>query len=270
MSQYRAKKKSRKIKAKYKKKKSIWKNSVFRVAFLSAIFAVLLAYLLLLSPLLAIKEIRIVAPDSLNNVTPAVQKLVNQEIEKKFAFFLNRKSFFLLNTKSIREKIEQMEPSIEEAVIAKKFLNTLLVKLKGRTAQAIWCPVQDGSCYLLDKKGVIFKKTEQKDLPIILIETELPAKIPSEIIGQAKMAQILEVSSFFNEKLKITPQYLSFDGQEKLTLKAQEGWEVYFLLGGDIKASLTKLGLLLEKTLTPDQRKNLQYIDLRFSKVYYK
>lgn len=270
MSQYRAKKKSRKSKIKYKKKKAIWKSFAFRITLLAVIFAVLLAYLLLFSPLLAIKEIRIAAPDNLNNVVPAVQKLINQEIEKRFVFVLNRKSFFLLNTKNIREKIEQMEPSIEEATITKKFLNTLFIELKGRTAQAIWCHAQDGNCYLLDKKGAIFKKTEQKDLPIILTESELPAKMPSEVISQAKIAQILEVSNFFNEKLKITPQSLFFDGQERLNLKTQEGWEVYFLLGGDIKASLTKLGLLLEKTLTPEQRKNLQYIDLRFSKVYYK
>ncbi len=229
-----------------------------------------LAYLLLFSPLLAIKEIKITAPDGLSNIIPKVNDLVNNELEKRFAIFSFKKSFFLLNTENIKKKIKAMEPAVEDILIKKVPPNTLFLELKERVPQAVWCYTQNEPCYLIDNKGVIFKETVDKNFLMILAETQPSSQIPLEVISPDKMVQILEILNFFNETLKISPQQFMTDGQEKLNLKTQEGWEVYFPLGGDIKTALTKLGLLIEKNLPQGKRKNLQYIDLRFSKAYYK
>ncbi len=270
MSQYRIKNKSRKGKVKYRKKKSAWKSPAFRITLWTVILVILLGYLLLLSPLLAIKEIRVSAPAALNNIAPEIKDLVNKELEGRFILFSIRKTFFLLDTQTLKNKIKEAEPAIENVVIKKEFFNTLSLELKNRTPQAVWCYEQNENCYLIDKNGVIFEETREKNFPMITSEETPSTKLPDEVITSDKMSQILEILTFFNDNLKIAPQSLLTDTREKLTIKTQEGWEVYFLLGGDIKTGLTKLGLLMEKTLTPDKRKDLQYIDLRFSKVYYK
>lgn len=272
MSQYRAKKKSRRTKIKYKKKKSVWKNPVFRLVFLGIILVISAAYLLLFSPLLAIREIKITAPDGLSNIIPRVNDLLNNELEKRLVIFSFRKSFFLLKTEDIKKKIKAMEPAVEEALVKKAFSHTLVLELKERTPEAVWCYAQNNVCYLIDKKGVIFKQSANVEQGLVMIsaETEPSDKTPLEVIEPAKMAQISEILNFFNGTLKIKPQQFITDTQEKLNLKTEEGWEVYFLLGGDIKTSLIKLQLLIEKKLPQAKRKNLQYIDLRFSKVYYK
>jgi len=57
---------------------------------------------------------------------------------------------------------------------------------------------------------------------------------------------------------------------KRLDIKTAEGWEIYFDLSSDVNFALTKLGLLLEKEIPLEKRGDLSYIDLRFSKVYYK
>ncbi|MDD5750050.1 MAG: FtsQ-type POTRA domain-containing protein [Candidatus Pacebacteria bacterium] len=270
MSQYRIKKKSRKTRTKYRKKQSIRKSPVFRMVVLSVILGLSLAYLLLFSPLLAIREIKITSPSALNDISPAVDNLVRAELKRRVAAIPVGKSFFLLNTNSIAKKIMAMDPAIETALVKKTLSHTISIELKEHTPRAVWCCSQNNACYLIDGKGVVFEETIDKNFPVILTDTAPPGQMPFEAIGRDEMAQILEIFTFFSEYLKINVQYAAADTREKLVLKTQEGWEAYFSLDGDIATTLTKLGLLIEKNLPQDKRQNLQYIDLRFSKAYYK
>jgi len=55
-----------------------------------------------------------------------------------------------------------------------------------------------------------------------------------------------------------------------LDVKTAEGWEIYFNLEENLSWQLTQLYLLLERKISPEERRTLQYIDLRFNKIYYK
>jgi len=59
---------------------------------------------------------------------------------------------------------------------------------------------------------------------------------------------------------------------DRLNTTTSEGWIAYFNLSSDIGLQITKLNLLLQnKFPKPEDRKKLNYIDLRFeNKVYYK
>ncbi len=274
MSQYRIKnkKKPKRLKKRYVKKKPLWKKPSFRIALELFIALVLAAYLFLFSPLLAIENVTITTPDSLNYLTPTINEIVNQGLQQRFVVFSLQKTFFLLNTSKIKEKIKQIEPSIEEVVVKKSFSNTLSIELKERTPRALWCYAPNENCWLIDQKGVIYKASGQKNLPVILIENQrAPEQTPIEAISPDKMARILETFGFFNETLKINVQFIATDANETLNVKTQEGWETRLILGEDIKVALTKLKLLIETNMPEEeQRKTLEYMDLRFSKVYYK
>ncbi|MEK9153152.1 MAG: cell division protein FtsQ/DivIB, partial [Patescibacteria group bacterium] len=149
--------------------------------------------------------------------------------------------------------------------------HTLLLQLKERIPRAVWCYAQNDACYLIDKAGIAFQTTTEKILPLITIENETaPTTLPSQVIESAKMALILQAINFFQEKLAIAPQNCFTDGQDKLTVKTQEGWEARLGLTDNIETALTNLGLLIEKSLPQEKRKNLQYIDMRFSRAFYK
>jgi len=271
MSQYRVKKRSARLKAKYKKKKPLWKNQTFRLIVWGIILACSLAYLLLFSPLLAINQIKIISPATLADIAPTIESLVNQKLENHWAFLSIKKTFFLLNTTNLKKEIETTMPQVEGVIIKKEFYHTVTLQLKERIPRAVWCYAGNDVCYLIDKAGIAFQATAEKNLPLIIAESETaPIALPSQVIEPAKMALILRVIGFFQEKLTIAPQNCLTNGQDKLTVKTQEGWEAYFSLTSDLEPILTNLGLLIEKTLPPEKRKNLQYIDLRFSKAYYK
>jgi len=271
MSQYRVKKRAARLKTKYKKKKALWKNPSFRLIIWVTILALALAYLLLFSPLLAINQIKITSPAALTDIAPTIENLLNQKLENHLAFLSVKKTFFLLNTAALKKEIEAMMPQVEEVIIKKEFSHTLTVQLKERIPRAVWCYAPNDACYLIDKAGMAFQTTTEKNLPLIIVEDETaPTALPSQVIEPSKMTLILQALSFFQEKLAIALQNCLTDGQDKLTIETQEGWEVYFNLTGDLDANLTNLGLLIEKSLPEDQRKNLQYIDMRFSRAFYK
>ena len=56
----------------------------------------------------------------------------------------------------------------------------------------------------------------------------------------------------------------------RFNAKTQEGWEIYFNPKENLDWQLTELALVLKQKIPPDERKNLEYIDLRFNKVYIK
>ena len=271
MSQYRVKKRAARLKTKYKKKKSLWKNQGFRLIIWGIILACSLAYLLLFSPFLTINQIKIISPAALADITPTIENLVNQKLENHWAFLSIKKTFFLLNTTNLKKEIETTMPQVEGVIIKKEFYHTVTLQLKERVPRAVWCYAGNDACYLIDKAGMAFQTTFEKTLPLITVENSAaPTALPSQVIEPSKITLILQVISFFQEKLAIALQNCLTDGQDKLTMKTQEGWEVYFNLTSDLEPVLTNLSLLIEKTLPPEKRKNLQYIDLRFSRAFYK
>jgi len=53
-----------------------------------------------------------------------------------------------------------------------------------------------------------------------------------------------------------------------LDVKTSEGWEIYFNLKKDINWQLTELDFLLKERIPPDKKGNVEYIDLRFERIY--
>lgn len=277
MSQYRQRKKQKSIKTKlkqrkYRKKTSVWRNQTFRFVLWSAILALLLCYLFLFSPIFAIKDIKISGlGENKADLNEAVYGLAQKEMTRPFLKFFKYNSFFLLNTNSIKEKIKQGFPIIDEVKIRKKPLSTLVIDLKERKGEAILCS-PELVCYFVDKTGVIFQETSRDiALPIIVASDGTSYSLGQKILAQEWVAYIAAVFNFFQNNLKIPVEHFITDkSSNRLNIKTSEDWEVYFSFENDAQDSLLKLGLLIEKNLPFDKRKNLQYIDMRFSKVYYK
>jgi len=83
------------------------------------------------------------------------------------------------------------------------------------------------------------------------------------------MQEIMQIYQYFKKMGAETEKFTLSAG--KITVRMKEGWEAYFQRDTqDIPLELLKLNLILKKELPPEKRKNLQYIELRFSKSYYK
>lgn len=251
-----------------KRKKSILKNrffwsSIFILAVLGTGF-----YFFIFSELFQVKEIIVQGAEKV--FAENIESAVKEGLGKKILFF-NTKSIFLVNMAQIRDNILQKFPQVEKLEIKKRFPDVLNLTLEERKETGIFC--RDALCFLLDSQGVIFEKFSAEELPLLKIQNLLfnkEIRLGEKAVEKEILSLILEIESKLKEDLKILIAEALIASEDRLNVKTSEGWEIYFSLKEDISWQLTKLILVLEKEIPPEKRGNLEYIDLRFSRVYYK
>lgn len=299
MSNYRSRKykgKTRRARKTKAMKKSILKNKLVWDVVLGVIFVFSLSYLVFFSRVFEIRSVDIVAPGGLGHLVLQIKNSARQELNKPFLWALNKKSFFSASAKAINKRVLNEYPEVDAMIIKRVFPHGLFIELYDREEAAVWC-YNEANCFFIDKKGVIFKSTTiitatstdkgsstdglavtdtelalifsqmgSLEMPEDMIEDELL----KEVISEEKLAQIFTVQKIFEKDISTPLSHFLTDGEEMLHAVTKQGWKVYFILGGDIEMAITRLKLLFEKELTSQKIKDLQYIDLRFSKVYYK
>lgn len=198
-----------------------------------------------------------------------LKSLIEEKLEKEILFVKTR-SIFLANLNEIKKDILNNFPQISEIEIRRGLPNSLNVVAAKRLGTAIWC--QKDNCFLLDNKGVIFEEfSGETDSPKIIDRRNIDAfSLGEKVIDEKRLEQILEIESKIIKDLKIAIPAVSRITDERLDINTFEGWEIYFNLTEDVSWQLQKLSLVLEKEIPPENRGNLEYIDLRFTRVYYK
>ena len=251
----------------FKKRKSLLKSRFFWIFILILASAILVFYFFFLSEIFRIKEIDISAPEDISQ--EEIQALLEQELEVPFFYFFRKDTFFLVNSQKIEDRILREYPEIKEVILKKKFPKSLTIEVKKRIATGIWCFEED-NCFLIDDNGIIFQGSTSEDLVKIFSRGGEVKNLGEQAISREKINRLLGIHNELEKNLGIDVEKFILGGEETLDIKTIEGWEIYFDLAGDINLTLTKLNLLLEEEISPEDRENLQYIDLRFSKVYYK
>jgi len=231
-----------------KKRTLFLKNKYFWFAFLFIVVVCALSYFLFVSSFFKIKKVNFVLPADID------KKPIEEIVESNLNEVLFKSNYFLFNASETEKEIENQFLKIKQVKIARSFPNSLNVNVFERAPVLVFCVEE---CFLMDDERIAFEKGEREGLPKVF---------SSEELTEREMEVILEVFNFFNQKLEI--EIKDFVKDDYLTLNTVEEWKALFDFNSDIKLSLTKLRLLLEQELS--EREDLEYIDLRFSKVYYK
>lgn len=256
----------------FKKRKSVLKSRLFWNFILIFILAISVFYFSFLSEIFKIKEIKISAPENIPQ--NEIQALLEKELKTPFFYFFHKNTFLLVSSERIEKGIQERYPEIKQANLKKKFPRTLILEIKTRVAAGIWC-FNESNCFLIDKDGTMFRGPTSKqdlggDLAVIFSENKGVKNLGEQVISREKINRLLEIDNKLEKDLEIAVEKFTLIGENRLDVKTVKGWEIYFDLSSDINLDLTKLQLLLEKEISPEARENLRYIDLRFSKVYYK
>ena len=269
----------------FKQKKPILKTKVFWDCVLGFVFIVVFVYFLFFSPVFEITDVGVIMPSSFSSHALEIERIAQEEIHTQLFGFIEKNTYFLVDEKSIENRILDLYPEIKNVSIRKEFLGTLVIEIKLRQPVAIWCYQEMTDCFLIDNLAIIFSRfqttsenaahkaeAEQttNDLLLIICEQEDIRGILENAAEKKVIDEMLLIYDAFLNDIEIEVDRFVSDGQTTCNVKTKEGWDAYFKLGGDIKLTLTKLKLLFEKEISKEQRKNLSYIDLRFSKVYYK
>ncbi len=246
----------------YKRKKSILKNRFFWLGILIFIFFISVFYFVFLSSTFQVKKItlaglRTVSADELN-------KLVENKLTNKILFF-KTKNIFLIKSDAIKNDILNRFPEIVEVKIKKNYPASLSVAITERTGTALWCSVPE-QCFQIDNEGIIFASSTDTTLIRIADQrNEKQLSLGKKVIEKDILAKIInQIYPLLNTELKIPLQEFIYAADDKFIAQTSENWQIYFNLQDDINWQMTKLKAVLADKIPPDQRKNLDYIEVRF------
>jgi len=223
-----------------------------------------LIYLFIFSEVFEIREIEVLSPN----------EYLKTRIEEIIAPELN-KNIFLLKSAEIKTQILDQFPEILELDFQKKIPHALVIQVKEKKEIATLCYEDYQKCLFIDENGLMFKQVEKEligddGLIILLREPNENLNLRESFSLNNKIEDFLEIEGILENNLKIEIKNFIIISQKRLNIKTEEGWDIYFNLEKDIKLQITKLRVLLEKEIPMADRKNLEYIDLRFERIFYK
>jgi len=251
-------------------KKRIWKSPIFWVGILLLVLAIGSIYLVFFWSKFQIQSIQI--SGNVKADSKEIESLAFEHIQKKF-IYVSHKSIFITDTKKITSDILQKFPVIENVDVGKNYPDSLRLDIVERDQFAVFCGQQNKiKCFSIDKNGIIFEPL--KDLPdnmlVLIPETTNKEFLPGEsAIGKNIMDAInnIQIELKDNFQIDIKEAFVS----DPLIVRTSENWKLYFDPDGDIQSQITKMNLMLKDQITPNARKNLQYIYLQYKdRAYYK
>jgi hypothetical protein len=85
------------------------------------------------------------------------------------------------------------------------------------------------------------------------------------VIQQDVINILIKLKKSLQDNFQADIKEALFSGPMMLDVKTDENWHIYLDLseGSDVNLELAKLNLLLTGGISPEERKNLRYIDLR-------
>lgn len=251
-----------------------YKKAIFWYFLLFLVLIITTIYFLLFYDKIQIKNISVFGTASVN--AQDLKNVVEKNITKNFINFgnwsLSSKSIFLLKTDELKKSILNSNATIETVNLDKKWPNELIVQIKEREQIAVFC--QSNECFEIDANGIIFEKTYENGNNLIVRQNE---SIDNLFVGKTVvynniMLMIYDIEKNLKDNFQINLTEALISTPIRLDITTGEGWQIYFDIDNEanIIEQITKLNLLLQKEIPVESRLNLQYIDLRFSKAYYK
>ncbi|TSC55517.1 MAG: hypothetical protein Greene041639_574, partial [Parcubacteria group bacterium Greene0416_39] len=170
----------------------------------------------------------------------------------------------------------------------------LVFRVLERKKAAQWCSSK-GSCFALDRQGVIFRSDDSlgfmrvlpsdsqepalggRVLEASLLSTLLEFQKRVEQIDLLKQANIRVLSSgivsnarvSFSLQANIRVLSSGIVSNARVSFSLSEGWKIFFNPEESLDWQITKLRLVLEKKIPAEKRGSLEYIDVRFGNQAY-
>lgn len=227
-----------------------------------------LGYVLFFSSLLRLVNVEILPVGAVDE--QEIKAVAQAELSRGFL----GDSFFFFNSNQAGQKLLKTFPEIKKAQV-KKRLQKIIVLVERRSPAFIACFQTKENCFLVDTDLIIFEKyllaqqAEPLLMPVVLVLDESKSFSEQAFLKDI-WVKIEEIISFFEGELNIKIAEFELENERFLKVKTEQGWYGYFDLQNDLKITLVKLRLVLEKEISSEKQKTLEYIDLRFSKTYYK
>lgn len=228
-----------------KKKKFIKIKTVLLIVFFLMTISSF-AYLLFFSSIFKIKEIKV----------SGVKKIPEKELQDIISEKINKNIFFA-DLENIKNYLIESYPEIAKIEIKRKLPNSIITEIEERKPVAVL-----NNSFVLDKEGIAFEKSPNSNLPKITKAGFNNVKLGEKAID--RIEDILKIIKRIETKEAIIVS------DKRLDIKTTDGFDVYFNLEKDIDWQIEQLEIILQEKIPLQERNNIEYIDLRFDKIYIK
>ena len=159
---------------------------------------------------------------------------------------------------------------ISNVEISKTLPGTIKVIVTERIGRAVFCDFFEenvlGKCFVVDEKGVLFEEFLQDGQLLPRIRNSAHKEdliLGNKIIEEELLAIILNFYLGL-ESLHVQLEEFLIVADNRVNVITKDGWEIYFNPKESIDWQLTKLKAVLDEGISLEERKELEYIELRF------
>ena len=244
------------------------------------------------SPTFRITDIQIRGADRIPNWE--IHDAVIEALKKRRWLLFPETSILIASEEDISETLNERFV-LESLSITKKPPHTLVIDLKERVS-AILLQLPDGSQGLIDLQGTItriYKPEEALEVvpkqgptldeqqghsrahyPPLFDDKNDEITLRAQAVRPEVVQAVIDLPKLFDARFNRAP-YLTethIDGMSSQTLRVvtSEGWAIYLDASGKLQEQLDNAQTILKTKVGPD-RKNLNYIDVRFGdKIFFK
>jgi cell division septal protein FtsQ len=228
------------------------------------LFAALIIYVLLYSPIFQIRGFKIAGAERLTDeeILRILQPIV---LQTRFDNFLGAKNLLTWNEK----EADVSKTALATAHISRDWLRqSVHIEVQERERLAIWCDMHD-FCYWIDRAGLLFEEAPKTEGSLILTiyDSETEIVKGTQIVEKRFVQHLIKLIESI-AKLKFPIKKITFERKlQELRTETYAGPDIFFSVRFDPELNITSLQTLQEKI----GLRGIQYIDLRVeNRMYYK
>ncbi len=248
---------------KVKKRRAILKNRNFWLL-LGIIFIISGSlYLVLFSSAFKVKKITIIGQTNYASRLE-IETEIYKKIFKPDLFYLSS-NIFLLKESLFKENILKDFLSLKDLKMKKKMPDGLVFEIIERKPISNYCPEE--KCFLVDDEGYIFAESDRS---LVFLESGDNKKgIGDFCLDKNLWKKAQNIMANLKEELKIKSNRVSIFPL-RIEIQTDQNWILIFSPQKDEDRQLQELKIILGKQITEENQNQIEYIDLRYDKVFYK
>jgi cell division septal protein FtsQ len=244
---------------------------------LCVLFFGVVVYVFLFSSFVKIQKVDVVGLDELSRTE--VESVVSESYSGKYLGIFPKNGFFLFPSKKMEDILRDRFRKIRNIDIRRTFPNGVSVEIVERKSLLVWC--SGGPCYLIDENGLAYMGADfsspdiaQNHLIKIVDTSAKPVALGANLFSK-------EFIDFLLRAVVELPQKSGIELGEECSTPSRLAGEMSFYSPEGVRISLStelpldqtmkNLEIFMRKQLSEDERKNIEYLDLRFeNRVFYK
>ncbi|MEK7583491.1 MAG: FtsQ-type POTRA domain-containing protein [Patescibacteria group bacterium] len=254
-----------------KRRKLISRSSLIVVAILAVCAAIIAV--LFFAKLFDVREIKVTSPTLIPR--GEVEKLAWEVLNDRRLGIARKSNIVLFSPQKIRPALMKAFPRIDSVEIRRDSLHRITIIVRERIPAGLWCLSAHERCFYYDAEGIAFSEiasssgflfvpvNDARDRNIDIGQRVAPDYWREDILQVKKVLQFggISASQF------IIPN----DSFNEFHVVVAEGWSILYSTDHDVKRQTDNLLVFLREKISADERKNLDYIDLRIEdRIYYK